>query len=473
MKLPVVGPTYTIDDATFDAQRCVNLFPEASESGSSKSVARLRGTPGKELGVTAGGGPMRGCMTTSGGRCFFVSGNTLYELSTAFVATSRGTLNTVNGRVRFAENGTQVMMVDGTNGYIFTLATNNLAVISDADFPDDATSVQFMDTYFLVNDPPTGAFYISDNNDGTAWAATDYTNAEYKPDASVALVADHGELYILGKKSGEVYYNSGNAAFPFERRTQAVFQVGCAAGDTAMSFDNNLIWLGNDEHGGLFVYMLNEAYRPIRVSNIALEQAIEASSNISEAYAYTYKEQGHEFYCLQIPDATSTWVFDAATKMWHERMYYDQTLRRETQDRASCHCFFNNHHLAGDRINGNVYKQRLDYYSDNGDEIHRIRITPHITVENKRIAITDVYLDMRTGVGLASGQGSDPQVILQVSKDGGRTYGNERWRSFGKQGEYKKRPRWATIGSGRDIVLMFKITDPVPVSISDCYGNIT
>lgn len=469
MRIPVVGPTYNLDARAFDAQRCVNLYPEISESGTSKNVARMVGTPGKELFSTAGTGPIRGCITTATERSFWVSGNTLYEVSKTGVATNRGTISSAVGTVQMAENGTQILIVDGIEGYIFNLSANTLTAIADADFPDDATTCTFIDTYFVVNDPDTGDFYISNNNDGTSWSALDKQTVESSPDNLRAVLADHGELYLAGSKSIEVYYNSGDASFPFDRVSQAVLQVGIAASHTLKSFDNSVLWLSEDEKGGRFIYRMTDGYRPTRVSNIAVEKALEGVRDISSAYAWVYKQQGHEFYLLQVPGLSSTWVLDASTGMWHERMYYNSSLGREELDRASCHTFFNGYNLVGDRESGKIYKLNLSYYKDDTDAIHAIRVTPHFSNEMKQITINSLYLDMETGVGLEDG--SDPLVMMRVSKDGGRTFGYERTASIGKIGEYNARPRWNRLGISRDWVWEFRITDPVQRTIIDCYAE--
>jgi hypothetical protein len=70
---------------------------------------------------------------------------------------------------------------------------------------------------------------------------------------------------------------------------------------------------------------------------------------------------------------------------------------------------------------------------------------------------------MEQGTGLVTGQGSNPQIMLQVSRDGGFTYGNEMWTSFGRMGEYNKRAEWRRLGVSRNFVFKFRITDPVKV----------
>ena len=69
------------------------------------------------------------------------------------------------------------------------------------------------------------------------------------------------------------------------------------------------------------------------------------------------------------------------------------------------------------------------------------------------------------GVGLNTGQGSDPQVMLRVSKDFGQTWSNEMWRSMGKIGKYATRVLWRRLGKARDWVFEVTISDPVKVVI--------
>ena len=470
MKIPIVGPTYNLDAVSFDLQRSINLYPIFSESGTSKEVSALKGTPGYDLFATAGTGPIRNCISSTSGRAFVVSGDTFYEIDALGVATNRGTLNSSVGRVNFAESGTQIMLVDGTNGYIFTLATNVLSVISDVDYPDRATQVTFQDGYFIVPEPDTQKLYISAINDGTSWDALDFTLVQSSSDNLTALLSDHGVVWCFGNRSGEVYENTGNAAFPFERIEQAIIPTGCAAPDTLLPFDNGIIWLGVDENGRGIVWR-NQGFNAARVSTQAIEDRIASVNDFTESYAWIYHQNGHLFYCLQVKGLDATLVLDAVTGMWHERTYFNQTLSRNEPHKGSCHMFFNQRNLIGDRSNGNIYQLKTTVYSDNGDEIHRERITPHLHDEMRLIKHSSLHIDMETGVGLTTGQGSDPQLMMRYSDDGGNTWSNERWVSIGKKGKYKNRARFTRLGQARDRVYKIKITDPVFVQINGAYLN--
>jgi hypothetical protein len=72
---------------------------------------------------------------------------------------------------------------------------------------------------------------------------------------------------------------------------------------------------------------------------------------------------------------------------------------------------------------------------------------------------------METGTGLTTGQGITPQVWLQFSDDGGRTFSNEFFAELGAQGAFKTRAVWRRLGAGRDRVFRLSMSDPVRTAI--------
>jgi hypothetical protein len=97
--------------------------------------------------------------------------------------------------------------------------------------------------------------------------------------------------------------------------------------------------------------------------------------------------------------------------------------------------------------------------------MRRLRVAPHIASETNQVGIDRFRLDLEAGVGLASGQGQDPQLMLRWSNDGGQTFGNEHWQSAGRQGQYRARAQWFRLGAARDRVFELSVSDPVPYRI--------
>jgi hypothetical protein len=469
MRFPgFIGPSYTLSSRNVDCQRCINLIPEVNEIGRGKEqeVMSLISTPGLLLKATIGSGPIRGTHFSSDGQLFVVSGNKLYTVTSGMVATERGTLTTSSGPVSMADNGTTFVVVDGTvNAYKVVLATLAFSAIT---FPSDiggvtfagVDTVAFQDGYFLMNLKGTGKFFITGLNDTTI-DPLDFATAEGSPDLLLGLLCDHREVWLFGVGSIEVFYNSGNADFPFERMQGAFIEKGIAAIFSFEKVEDTVFWLGRDRAGQGIVYKA-QGYQPQPISTRAVELAIQSYGDISDATAYTYQQNGHTYYVLNFPSANTTWVYDITTGLWHERVYtYQGEFQRH---RANNHVFAFGMHLVGDYENGKLYELSTSTYSDDGAPISRQRVTPHVTSELARLFYHKFQLDLEMGVGLdGAGQGTDPQVMLRYSDDGGHSWSNEKWASIGKIGERTKRAIWRRLGQSRDRVFEITITDPVKV----------
>lgn len=465
-EVPFVGFSYRMEAVSFDNQRSVNLMPIVSESGTSLSVSALRSTPGLKTEYEIGGGGIRGGIESQG-RAFFVSGRDFYEVFADGTSTLHGSVNTATGIIDIEENPTQIMIVDGVGGYIFTKTTNAFEQITDIDFPIPS-DLTFQDGYFIVTEKDSAKFWVSTLNNGLVWRALDNTTVESNPDNLVGLKSDSANLWLFGTKSTEVFRNTGNAVFPFQRIPGAIVETGCASQSTIQEIDNALFWLGSDDNGDAIVWRSN-GYNAQRVSTRAIELKIAQSDNFKESYAWVYHERGSAFYVLQVKGVNTTLVLDVATNAWHERMWLNPLNGEEEQHRGSCHVFFNQKHLVGDRLNNKIYEMNLDFYDDDGNELRKERISPHYSDTNELFTHAQFELNMEVGVGLQSGQGFDPQIMLQYADN--RVWGKELWHTIGKVGEYSTRVRWNKLGASRDRVYRVRVSDPVFVQINRAIIN--
>tara|TARA_R110002020_G_scaffold91693_2_gene222622 strand:+ start:4006 stop:5382 length:1377 start_codon:yes stop_codon:yes gene_type:complete len=456
-----------MEAVSFDNQRSVNLYPVLSEVGDSKSVAALRSTPGLLEEYSIGGGGIRGGIE-SAGRAFFVSGSDFYEVRADGTQTNYGTIGTSTGTVTLEENPTQIMIIDGVKGYIFNKTVNTFAEITDVDFPPSPSSLTYQDGYFIVT---SGQFFaISDINNGLNWDITDRKTVESSPDELVGVKSDSSNLWLFGTKSTEVFQNTGNALFPFERIPGAIIETGCADPATIQEIDNALFWLGTDANGDAIIWK-SSGYNAARVSTKAIERKIAESENFNESYAWVYHERGSAFYLLQVKGLNTTIVLDVAAGLYHERVYRNPMTGAEEQHRGRCHVFFNKKHLVGDRLNGKIYEMSLDYYDDDGHPMIKKRISPHYDEQKLLLSHNRFELDVEAGVGLQAGQGKDPTVMMRYSDDGGRTWSSELTRTLGSVGKYNTRVRWNKLGVSRDRVYQVSISDPVFVQINEAYLN--
>lgn len=473
-----LGPAYLARSADADAEQCINLYPERDDGKPGGPVSALYGTPGlARVAVlpTASGGHGRGMWGTAGGRVFCVCGDSLYELFSGGTFLLRGLLASGDGAVSMADNGLELIIVDGGEGtgWLLTLATNALVAIASPGFYG-ANTVVFLDGYFVLNRPGTDQFYISGLLDGATYDATEFASAEGHPDPIRALLVSHRELLIFGSQTIQPFFNSANVNFPFEPMPGILIEMGIAAAASAAIIDNTAFWLGSDARGQGMVWRL-QGYIPQRISTHAIEYAINQYPKIDDAVAYAYQEEGHAFYALTFPSGNATWVYDVATGLWHQRASLDPTTGQQTYHAAMYHCVGFGLHLVCGHKDGRVYAAGLQTYTDDGQAIVRDRVTRHVTNDEKLLYYATFELRMERGIGVDGGAipGTDPQVMLRWSNDGGHTWSPERWASVGAEGQYKQRVLFRRLGRSRTRTFHVRISDPVRVALLGARVEVT
>ena len=461
MKTPIIGGSYKAISPNAAANRLVNLYPEMIPEGG-KEPAFLSRTPGLRLLATVGSGPIRG-MHQFGGSGYVVSGSELYKLTSGFASSLIGVVSGT-GPVSMADNGVQLFVACNPDGYIYNSSTLAFQQITDPDFPGAAT-VGYLDGYFVFNEPGTQKIWVTSLLDGTSIDPLEFASAEGAPDNVVAIAVDHREVWVFGVNSVEVWYNSGALNFPLERIQGAFVETGCAAAYSVVKIDNSLFWLGSDARGFGVVYKVN-GYTATRVSNHAVELAIQSYGDISDAIGFSYQQVGHAFFVLCFPSVGKTWVLDIATSEWHERAGFNGIAF--VRHAANCYMAFANLPVVGSYSSGEIYTYDLEIYSDGANPQKWLRSWRAVPAgKNSLMWLTHqkLQLDAEVGVGLVTGQGSDPQVMLRWSDDGGHTWSNEHWATMGAIGVTRRRIIWQRLGISRDRVYEVSGTDPVKVVI--------
>jgi hypothetical protein len=467
MRTPILGSTYVTRSVNAADSRCVNLFPEIIPEGG-KEPAFLQRAPGLKNLQTIGTGPIRGlwAFSNDSSKAFVVSGARLYSINTSYVATLLGNVSGT-GPVSMADNGIQLFVACNGPSFIYNTTTNVFAQITDPDFPG-AVTVGYLDGYFVFNEPNSQRLWVTQLLDGTSVDPLDFASAEGSPDGVAGIIIDHREAWVFGTNSVEVWYNVGGVDFPLQRIQGAFNEIGCVAPYSIAKLDNGVFWLGADARGQGIVYRAN-GYTGQRISTHAVEWQIQQYTDLSDAVAYTYQQDGHAFYVLIFPSADTTWVYDVSTQAWHERAGF--TNGDFTRHRSNCQMSFNNKIIVGDYATGVIYAFDLDTYADNGQIqkwLRSWRALPTGQNNLKRTAQHTLQLDCESGVGLNLGQGDDPEVMLRWSDDGGHTYSNEHWSQLGKIGQYYRRVFWRRLGMTlklRDRVYELSGTDPVKIAI--------
>lgn len=392
-------------------------------------------------------------------RFFAVCKNKLYEILAEDIYLERGTFESNKGMIKVAENETQLIFVDGENGYVYNLASNTLTKITDTDY-QYGTHVININGYFIQNVLGTGQFIYSDLRNGLEWNALDYATAEYTPDIIVAVEKTNNEAWLFKKKTTEIWYHTGDADAPFMRIPHAFMDIGIASPYCTGNINNTMFWLGTNEQGNNQVWMASN-YIPKKISTHAIDYLLSQIQDVSDAVGYCYQQEGHFFYVVNFIKGNKTIVYDITTGLWHQRGKYNSvTGQNDVQHYCTC-AMWRGKTYVGNRTNGKIYELNLDTFTDESDTIQRIRTGGHVHSDRERLFFSKFELDIERGVGLVSGQGSDPLLRLFFSDDGGKTWKNSLTGSPGKVGEYQQRLVWHRLGSSRDRVFRVILTDPI------------
>ena len=332
------------------------------------------------------------------------------------------------------------------------------------------SSVDTVDNYFVYNRPDTQQFASSDLLSPITYGLA-FASKFTGPDDLVSLIVDHGQIYLLGEKTSEVWADTGTFPFPFQRIPGASSQHGIAAKFSMARFGNSFAYVSRNDRGQAVIVQMN-GYFPQRISTHAVENTL-VNQNISDAVAYTYQLEGHECYVVSFPTLNLTWVYDGSTQMWHKWLYCDNQNNYQ-RHRSNCSAFFQGSVLVGDWENGQIYRLDPDNYTDNGQHIRRMRRCPHLVTDFQRQYFEELQIQFQPGVGLQGIEtfplgdndiGINPQAMLRWSNDGGSTWSNEHWSGIGKVGKYQNRIIWRRLGWARDRIYEVVVTDPVKAVI--------
>jgi hypothetical protein len=463
------GPAYEARSPFVDCQQSINWFPVVNSQPGAKTQIAMYPTPGLRsyidvptlASLTAM--PIRGMYSPPSRRELLVVciGSYLctFTPSGASFSVTSNAIQSGSGPVSFADNGTTILMVDGTlNGYTIAIADGSFSTITSEGFYG-GNVVQFLDGCFVLNKPDTGIFYWSDTY-ATTFPALNFATAEMSPDLLVAAWVEHREIWLLGQYTSEVWYNSGaGGAETFVRNDGVSLQHGCGAAASISRLGETFAFLATDERGSVTVQAAN-GYSFVKISSDALDYEMSRYETTSDAIGFTFRHAGREFYQLTFPTANKTWVYDVQSNWWHQRAYLN-TSGRLDRHRANCFANYQGRVLVGDHTNGLVYEYAENAYTDNGNAIARVRRAPHIYKDRQIVSHSSLQIEFEPGVGLQTGQGNDPQAMLRYSNDGGKTWSKERWTTIGKVGKYKNRAIWRRLGSARDRVYEVRVTDPV------------
>jgi len=204
-------------------------------------------------------------------------------------------------------------VVFGTTSFV---AVSNAGVMVSPDGSNEfpaATDCVFFDGYFIVSVKDSGRIQLSGLYDAYTWDSLDFATAEASPDALVGVGTTRQNIWLFGEYSTEVYYNSGNLDFPFQRVPGAILDLGCGSLTSVTEIEGVLYWLSNKK-----TIVRNSGYSFETISTPSINYQMSTYSTVEDAVAYTYSLEGRTFYVISFPTADKTWVVNVQDGQWHE-----------------------------------------------------------------------------------------------------------------------------------------------------------
>ncbi len=476
--IPFIGSQAISKSVAVNNQETVN-FVHSIQGQGAKAPVVLESAPGLVDLAAAGDGPCRTPqMVNFKGELYGVFGRDLISIDDDLVVTVRSTfkLDDVATTCSIARGRNYVMVVDGVKGYTWDGTT--FAVIADLDFPANftptaavVTHVSYLDGFFIVNNNLSDLWYISAIENPTAWNGLDFEAAAVSPDAVRAHTANGAILWMIGDETAQPYYNSRNFLFPFALILNAVQEVGIAAPYTLAESDDGVFFVGTTPEGGLFVYRIRGQAGSI-ISGEEQDNALAGITDISLATGFIYKQAGKSFYVLQLSPSDPSLVFNISasdrvgTPLWETRTLVDGTAWRI----AGHGVLGNARNIGGSRLSARIYELDTNVYDDAGGTLVRRRRTQIYNRNDHLMDWWELVVDVAPGVGLVSGQGSDPTIRLRYSDDRGVTFGPQMIEPIGKVGEYERRAVFRNLGISRNRVFELEASDPVEITVINAYA---
>ena len=453
--IDVVGPSYQSRSRPLSSQSTINFYQEFDESGKTPTV--LHSWPG-ELLIGSVTGADRGQHVMAGVR-YRVAGTSLYKIESTGAHTDLGIIAGA-ARCIFANDGENMFIVNAGNVQQYNSASNTLSTVTDVNIVG-SVAVDFLNNQFIYTKPDL--FIISDVGNGASASGLNAAQAESQPDDLIRAYVFDGVANMMGEHTNEPWYNSGTGSPPFDRIDAQITSIGLAGIHAIDSNDNFMYWLGDDRQ----VYRGTRSTAQ-RISSIAISHAIEGYDVVSDAIGWTMTLEGQNFFILTFPSANKTWAVNET--LGRDGWFELSSGLDEGLYNATSHSYLNGSHYVADRLNGNLYELDLDTFTNNGDTIRRVRTMSSISgvligQPGKRIQMSRFELILETGVGLITGQGVDPQIMIEASYDGGKSFDAGTWMKIGRLGETNIRAEWFSLKSFYDLVIRISTSDPVHYTI--------
>lgn len=301
------------------------------------------------------------------------------------------------------------------------------------------------------------------------YGAQMYFNPETSSDNVNAVYAVGPILYVYGPKTVEIWQR-GSGEFEDWIRTSYTAQssFGLEAPNSLASSGSVVYFVCSGAQYGKSV-MLVSGTQFRKISEDWLDNKLLKESTES-AYGFCYSVGEHNFYVLQLNSLGETWVYDTLDGGWHQRTSRNPVSGEEIQWRAGGLAYFREKFYTF-TDDGCVMRFQDDYWREDypgGTSLPMIRHRQTSVITDGLRPFTFEELAVECNVGSWDDYTLKPMMLLEVSKDGGNTFGNVRSASLGRTGEYGHRVRWLNLGYNRLCVIRVTYSHPTDLVLTFC-----
>lgn len=468
MLVPVnlTGGDYQHKSRPLTRQETRNFWPQLQGTQKAQSQYVLVPFYGLKTFKIQSGGVDRG-MIENQGTLYKISGTVLSSVSSDGTHTTLGTIPG-SGRCIMSAMGAQIIIANGSGAvYIWDGATLTQNTSPNLGSPSGVAVLNNQAIY----DSGTGqTFDVSDVGLPGTISGLNNAQAESASDALKIPYAYRETLYLMGEKTIELWWNSGQGNPPFDKIQGAIINMGLAAIYSVADNPDYIFFFGTDRQ----VHTLTGGSSSVDtvISTPAMAKRFQDFDTVSDALGWTMQLEGQWFYVLVFPTENESWVFPVGGEWFKWGSGVSGRIRANSYAKAF------GKHLVADYASANIYELDAQTYTDAGDAFIRTRISAPIhgglfKQDGKAFEIGCIKLLLETGVGLTSGQGSDPLLSFSVSRDGGKTFGTERFMKTGTLGDTQKEVIIPNIGRfDTSCVVKLEVSDPIYWAIYSAMADI-
>ena len=308
---------------------------------------------------------------------YSINPNSGYTVNT--VATLSSTTNNAYAVKTFLD--TYLFIHNTANAYLIDQSGSTISMTNLPTGPYIPGAV-LIDNYVFIA-TTNNRIYNCAIGDPTTWNSLSYVSFYQTTDSLMRITKHLNYLVAFGFYSTQFYYDNANTppASPLSVAPSYIFEIGCANGDSVVSTNNTVFWVGNSKASGKSVYLM-DGVSPVRISTNAIDKHLE-KDGLGNVTAYCYGVSGHVLYILNLLTSQETLVYDVTEKQWYNwSQYYKQSsyqanpnTYQESFFRPSFFVQADNTPYILDKDVACIYVPNNETYQDNGQPIYYRSVT--------------------------------------------------------------------------------------------------